>query len=124
MKKEIKNIELAPKINNLLFKNKDWTVPDAIKDLSDTYKIPSQKYNAIASAYSRWKREFNQYDIQNAHDLIKYISTENVTDFLEAYEGQDPDYAYSLNRFNNRKGAADSRKIIKIVRAMLTQAIK
>lgn len=124
MKQEIKNIELLPMINNLLCDNKDWTVPDAIHDLADTYNIHLKRYHAIASAYSRWKRENNKFEIENMHTLIKYISTENLIDFLEVYKDQDKDYKYVLDRFKNTKGAADSRKVVKAIRAMLLAAIK
>ena len=124
MKQEIKNIELLPMLNNLLIDNKDWTVPDAIHDLANTYNIHLKRYHAIASAYSRWKQQNNKFEIKNIHTLIKYISTENVVDFLEKYQDDDEDYEYILNRFKNKKGAADSRKVVKIIRAMLLEAIK
>lgn len=123
-KSEIKNIELLPLIYHLKIENKEWITQDAINDLRSKYIIGPNRDKAIITAYSRWKKNNNQFEINNFNSLIKYISTENVKEFVKKNR-QIKDFASLDDRYEHPKNplGSDSRKILKAIRAMLLDSI-
>ena len=123
-KMKIKNIDLCPLIHDLLIDNREWTVIDAIIELKYKYTIESKRYDAIASTYSRWKRNL-KIPITDMHSLIKYISSENLKDFVKKHS-EDKDFKYLDERYEHPRNplGTDSRRILKAIRAMLIAEIK